>query len=71
MLELRQSISLELMEALIRHAHNERASALAAMLKRIPVLVAASFQSLLSLTMRARSPRLSRRPIPHIGPASA
>jgi hypothetical protein len=57
------------MEALIRHAHDERAATVAAMLKRIPLLIAAAFQSLLCLTVRERPPSRNERLIAYTGPA--
>jgi hypothetical protein len=67
MLELRKPIPPELMEALIRHARDERAATVAAMLKRIPFLVAAAFQALLCLTGRKRPLRRNARPIAYPG----
>ncbi len=69
MLELRKPIPPERMEALIRHAHDERAATVAAMLKRIPFLIAAAFQSLLCLTVRERPPSRNERLIAYTGPA--
>jgi len=69
MLELRKPIPPELMEALIRHAHDERAATVAAMLKRIWLLVAGAFRSLLCLAVRERPSRRNARPIAYPGPA--
>ena len=70
MLELRKPISPELMEALIRHAHDQRAATVAAMFKRIPFLFAAAFQWLLCLTVRERPPSRNEPPIDYTGQAS-
>jgi hypothetical protein len=54
----------EVMEMLIRRAHDERAAAVAAMLKRFRFLAAAAFRSLLSVTERERPPRRNARLVP-------
>ncbi len=69
MLELRKPIPPELMEALIRHAHAERADTVTAMLKRIPFLVSAAYRSLFSPTVRKSPPRCNARPIAYPCPS--
>ena len=69
MLEPRKPIPPELMEALIRYAHQERAATVAAMLKRVSFLVAGAFRSLLCLTVREPPPSRNERLIAYTGPA--
>jgi hypothetical protein len=47
MYERNRPISPEALEAFIRHAHDERAAALATMMKRMPAVIAAAVQAVL------------------------